>query len=154
MLFRRPFRPCRRRPLPSTAQGAGSRPAQVDRLAPRLRPPPGLKLREIQRLADTANPRAADALVPLLSDPAPENRAAAAEALGKLGRPADVTTLRPLLQDPHGPLPPAPPGALYRHSATRVAHIFIDIISPANTFPRLTPPPHPSPRPETPKRLL
>jgi tetratricopeptide (TPR) repeat protein len=89
--------------------------AEVDRIASQIASGGGLKLREIHRLADTANPRAVAPLVATLSDPHPENRAAAAEALGRLGGAQAIAALRPLVSDPHGAVRVAAAGALYKH---------------------------------------
>lgn len=87
--------------------------AAVDRLAAAVASNSGLKLREIQQLGDTGNPRAVVPLVAVLADPNPENRAAAAEALGRLGGDQAMAALRPLLKDPHGVVKVAAAGALY-----------------------------------------
>lgn len=112
--------------------------AAVDRLAARMKAASGVKIREIQRLADTGNPRAAAALVVVLGDQWPENRAEAAEALGKLGRPEDITALRPLLQDPHGVVRVAAAGALYRLGDTGGAQVLLDLASSEHASMRLT----------------
>ena len=99
----------------SDSNGPRASDAEVDRLAAQIGASGGLKLREIQKLADTANPRAVVPLVSVLSDPHPENRATAAEALGRFGGPQALAALRPLLIDPHGVVRVAAAGALYKH---------------------------------------
>jgi HEAT repeat protein len=86
----------------------------VDRVAAQLTSMPGLKLREIRALAESRSPKAAAALIPMLSDPAPQNRAEAAEALGKLQRSDVIPHLKALLNDPHGQVRLAASGALFR----------------------------------------
>jgi len=88
--------------------------AALDRLSTRLKSAQGLKLREIQALAETASARAVAPLVGVLTDAQPENRAAAAEALGRIGSAEAVEPLRPLLQDPHGVVRISAAGALFR----------------------------------------
>ena len=88
--------------------------ADVDRLAAQIAASSSLKLREIAKLGDSANPRAVVPLVAVLSDPEPQNRAAAAEALGRLGGTQAAAALRPLVNDPHGVVRVAAAGALYR----------------------------------------
>jgi HEAT repeat protein len=100
-------------PPPGAAAVAGDR--AVPDLAARLAAAPGLKLREIARLAETGSARAVAPLIPVLRDPQPENRAAAAEALGTLGGPEALAALKPLLNDPHGVVKVAAAGALFKH---------------------------------------
>jgi thioredoxin-like negative regulator of GroEL len=88
--------------------------AAVHRLSTRLKSAEGLKLREIQLLAETGSREAVAPLAGVLTNPRPENRAAAAEALGKLGSAEAVAPLKPLLQDPHGAVRIAAAGALFR----------------------------------------
>lgn len=89
-------------------------PGAVDRVAAQLKSATGLKMREIRVLGDSRSPKAAPALIPVLSDPMPQNRAEAAEALGKLGRPDVIPHLKALLNDPHGQVRLAASGALFR----------------------------------------
>ena len=86
----------------------------IDRVAAQLKAAQGMKLREIRVLGDSRSPRAAAALVGVLNDPMPANRAAAAEALGKLGRLDVVPHLQALLNDPHGQVRLDAAGALFR----------------------------------------
>jgi HEAT repeat protein len=97
---------------PSGEVGGGR---AVDAIVARMNAAPGLKLREVHLLADTGSPRAVAPLVGLLRDPQPENRAAAAEALGTLGGQDALEALRPLLEDPHGVVRIAAAGALFKH---------------------------------------
>jgi HEAT repeat protein len=86
----------------------------IDSLAKRLKAGEGLLLGEIHALSETRGPRAAAALAHVLADSRPENRAAAADALGQVGDPGAVPRLRPLLDDPHGAVRVAAAGALFR----------------------------------------
>lgn len=89
-------------------------PKAVDGLLSRLKAASGSKVNEIQLLAETGSSRAVAPIRPLLNDPLPDNRAAAAEALGKFGDRASIPRLRPLLQDASGNVRVAAAGALYR----------------------------------------
>jgi HEAT repeat protein len=89
-------------------------PEAVDRVAVQLKSGQGLKLREIRVLAESRSPSAVTALVPVLNDPMPQNRAEAAEALGKFGRPDMIPHLKALLNDQHGQVRLAAAGALFR----------------------------------------
>jgi hypothetical protein len=60
---------------------------------------PGNKLLLLRTLGTTGYRDAAPQVLPLLSDPVPDVRAAAAEALGALGADSAIPSLRPLLQD-------------------------------------------------------
>jgi HEAT repeat protein len=73
----------------------------------------GSKVNEIQLLAETGSPRAVAPIRPLLTDPLPDNRAAAAAALGRLEDRASIPRLKALLQDPGGNVRVAAAGALY-----------------------------------------
>ena len=74
-------------------------PKAVDALMARMAAAVGSKVNEIQMLAEMGSPRAAAPLLKLLNDPLPENRAAAAAALGKLDHREGTPALRPLLGD-------------------------------------------------------
>ena len=89
-------------------------PEAVNRVAAQLKASQGLKLREIRVLAESRSPSAVTALVPVLTDPMPQNRAEAADALGKSGRPDMIPHLKALLKDPHGQVRLAASGALFR----------------------------------------
>ncbi len=89
-------------------------PKAVDDLISRLKSASGSKVNEIQLLAETGAPRAASVIRPLLSDPLPNNRAAAAGALGTLEDRAAIPQLKPLLQDPSGNVRVSAAGALYQ----------------------------------------
>ena len=96
---------------------AGARlqdPQAIDQIVARLRATPGLKLRDIQLLADSGSRRAVPALIELLADPQHENRAAAADALGRMGGPEAENALGPVLQDPHGLVRLSAAAALFR----------------------------------------
>ncbi|HEY7474489.1 MAG TPA: HEAT repeat domain-containing protein [Vicinamibacterales bacterium] len=86
----------------------------IDRLIGQLKTAQGMKLREIRVLGDSRNPRAAAALVAVLTDPLPQNRAAAADALGNLNRLDVVPHLKALLNDMHGQVRLSAAGALFR----------------------------------------
>ncbi len=86
----------------------------IDRVAAQLKSTQGLKLREIRVLGDGRTAKAAIALISVLSDPMPQNRAEAAEALGKFNRPEIVPHLKQLLNDPHGQVRLAASGSLFR----------------------------------------
>ncbi len=83
-------------------------------LVERVRTMRGLKLREIQLLAQSGSQAAVPGLIEVLADPQAENRAAAADALGKIGGPGAENALRPMLSDPHGGVRTAVAGALFR----------------------------------------
>lgn len=61
-------------------------PAAIDKAIDRLRTPAGGKLPEIYALSFSKSPRVVQPLVDLLRDPDPNTRAAAVDALGKVGR--------------------------------------------------------------------
>ena len=125
-------------PTDGRGQSGPAGAAAVDRLGAQMKAASGMKLREIQRLADTGNPRAAAALVEVLRDEWPENRAAAATALGKLGRAEDIVVLRPLLQDPHGAVRVQAAGALYRLGDTSGAPVLLELAASEHASMRLT----------------
>jgi HEAT repeat protein len=85
----------------------------VNRISAQLTSEPGLKLREIRMLADSRSRDAVPALLETLNDPRPENRAAAADALGKIGDRVALDPLRKLLEDRHGAVCISAAGALY-----------------------------------------
>jgi HEAT repeat protein len=86
----------------------------IDRVVEQLKTIQGLKLREIRVLGESRSPRAAAPLVAVLSDPRPENRAQAADALGRIDRPDVIPHLKALLSDPHGQVRLSAAGALFR----------------------------------------
>ncbi|HYN09490.1 MAG TPA: HEAT repeat domain-containing protein [Vicinamibacterales bacterium] len=86
----------------------------IDRVAAQLKTTPGLKLREIRVLGESRSAKAAAPLVAVLTDPMPQNRAQAADALGRLDRPDVVPHLKALLTDAHGQVRLAAAGALFR----------------------------------------
>ncbi|MDA1307456.1 MAG: HEAT repeat domain-containing protein [Acidobacteria bacterium] len=96
---------------------AGARlqdPNAIDQIAARAKATSGLKLRDIQLLADSGSRRAVPALLVVLADPLPENRAAAADALGRIGGPEVEAALGPALQDEHGLVRISAAKALFR----------------------------------------
>ena len=86
----------------------------IERVAAQLKSSPGLKLRDIRVLGDSRSPKAVAALIPVLADPMPQNRAEAAEALGKLGKADAIAPLKKLLNDEHGQVRLTAAGALFR----------------------------------------
>ena len=86
----------------------------IERVAAQLKSSPGLKLRDIRVLGDSRSPKAVAALIPVLADPMPQNRAEAAEALGKLGKADAIAPLKKLLNDEHGQVRLTVAGALFR----------------------------------------
>lgn len=101
-------------PTASGVRAQQGDPNAVAELVARLKAASGSKVNEIQLLAETGSSRAAAPIRPLLNDPLPENRAAAAGALGKLEDRAAIPRLKPLLQDPSGSVRVASAGALYQ----------------------------------------
>ena len=96
---------------------AGARlqdPQAIDQIVARLKATPGLKLRDIQLLAESGSRRAVPALIELLADPQQENRAAAADALGRMGGPEAENALGPVLKDPHGIVRMSAAAALFK----------------------------------------
>lgn len=90
-------------------------PAAVEVVAGRVRQSSGLKLRDLQLLAESHSPAAIPVLVEVLKDMAsPENRAAAADALGKIGGPEAERALLPVLADPHGLVRTAAAAGLFK----------------------------------------
>lgn len=75
---------------------------------------PGDKTREINALVEGNVRSAVPALEKVLSDNLPQNRASAADALGRLGGAAEIEHLKPLLQDDSSFVRQAAAGALYR----------------------------------------
>jgi HEAT repeat protein len=86
----------------------------IDRVAAQLKATQGLKLREIRVLGESRSRKAAAVLVGVLKDPMPQNRAEAAEALGRINEPETVPHLQALLKDPHGQVRLAASGALFQ----------------------------------------
>lgn len=74
----------------------------------------GNKDRQIAALGESRSNLAVKALIALLADPNDINRAAAAEALGKLGSTQAINPLKPLLNDKFFPVHLKAAGALYR----------------------------------------
>jgi len=99
----------------------------VDTLVARMNATPGSKVREIQVLAETGSRRAAAPLVKLLEDPLPENRAAAAAALGKLEYRDAAAALRQLLKDARGNVRVAAAGALFQMGDTSGAAVLEEL---------------------------
>lgn len=99
----------------------------VDQLLARLKATPGSKVNEIQLLGETGSERAAPPLVPLLKDQLPENRAAAAAALGKLEYRQAAEALRDLLQDARALVRIAAAGALFQMGDTSGASILEEL---------------------------
>jgi hypothetical protein len=85
----------------------------IDAMAQRLRLAEGFKVSEILALSESGRVRAIAPLAEVLKDPRPENRAAAAEGLGRLGRQEALEHLRAALADPHGTVRIAVAGALF-----------------------------------------
>jgi HEAT repeat protein len=79
---------------------------------------PGDKSRAINALVEGKMQTAVPALEKVLSDPLELNRAAAADALGRLGGPAEVAHLKPLLEDSSALVRQTAAGALYRLNDT------------------------------------
>lgn len=135
-------------PVPEAAttgsRAGGSRPpakadaATVDRLVADMNAATGVKMREIRKLADTGSPRAAHALLTLLRDQWPENRALAADALGRLGTAEHIAALRPLLKDPHGVVRVSAAGALYRLGDSGGVQILLTLAASEQPMDRLT----------------
>lgn len=88
--------------------------AGIEIVAERVRRETGLKLRDLQALAESRSPRAVAVLAEILKDPLPENRAAAADALGQIGGVEAENALRPALNDPHGLVRISVSAALFR----------------------------------------
>jgi hypothetical protein len=86
----------------------------IDRVTAQLKSTPGLKLRDIRVLGESRSPKAVAALIPILADPMPQNRAEAADALGKLGKADAIAPLKALLSDAHGQVRLTAAGALFR----------------------------------------
>ena len=86
----------------------------VDAMIAKMKATQGSKVREIQMLGQAGSDRAAAPLIGLLNDPLPENRAAAAEALGKLEYSNAIPRLKPLLEDERGLVRVAAAGALFQ----------------------------------------
>lgn len=99
----------------------------VDAVVSRMTATRGSKVREIQMLGEMGSARAAAPLVELLGDPLPENRAAAAAALGKLEHRDAAPALRPLLQDARGMVRVAAAGALYQMGDTSGATVLEEL---------------------------
>ncbi|NQW04175.1 MAG: HEAT repeat domain-containing protein [Acidobacteria bacterium] len=83
-------------------------------VADRIRTTRGLKLRDIQLLSESHSQDAVSVLIEVLADPQPENRTAAADALGKIGGAQAEGALRPVLSDPHGGVRTSAAAALFR----------------------------------------
>jgi HEAT repeat protein len=86
----------------------------VKRLLSQLHSTPGGKSLIIVALADSGNTLAVPDLTALLADPNDVNRAAAAEALGRLGAAEAIPELRQMLKDPLPNVRLKAAGALYR----------------------------------------
>ena len=89
-------------------------PEAIEAVSERVRQGSGLRLRDLSLLAQSRSPRAVPVLTQMLNDPAPENRASAADALGNIGGPDAENALLPMLSDPHGLVRNAVAAALYR----------------------------------------
>lgn len=74
----------------------------------------GDRTRIINALRDTRSPRAAQALIEVLSDQLPSNRMAAADALGQMGATVAIDRLRGLLTDHQSAVRLAAARALFR----------------------------------------
>jgi len=77
-------------------------PEAIDSVAERIRLGSGLRLRDLKLLGESRSPRAVPVLAEMLKDQSPENRAAAADALGDIGGAESETALLASLSDPHG----------------------------------------------------
>ena len=86
----------------------------IDQFAARMRATKGAKWRDLAALGESRSPRVIAPIVELLSDPEPQNRAAAIEALGRLGQPDVIPHLRPLLKDERAAIRNAAAGALFQ----------------------------------------
>ncbi|MGE5360274.1 MAG: HEAT repeat domain-containing protein [Bacteroidales bacterium] len=91
----------------------GSEPA-VKTLIAQLKSGQGYRPMLIEALANSHSPLAVAPLVELLKESGPEVRAAAADALGKLGATSAVDALKPLVDDPVFPVRLAAASALLR----------------------------------------
>jgi HEAT repeat protein len=90
-------------------------PAAIDAVSERIRLGSGLRMRDLSLLAQSNSPRAVPVLVEMLKDSNPENRASAADALGKIGGAEAEGALAPMLSDPHGLVRNAAAAALFRN---------------------------------------
>jgi HEAT repeat protein len=88
----------------------------VDRAVEELKRPIANKMALIEALGEVGNARSVTGLMLMLQDPRPEHRAAAAEALGKLGAKQAIPVIRQMLKETNGPplVPMAAAGALLR----------------------------------------
>ncbi len=86
----------------------------VQALIAQLRVPGGSKVGVLKALVESRSRLAVPAIADVLADAREEHRAAAADALGRLGAPDAAARLRPLLEDPAFPVRVAAAGALYR----------------------------------------
>ena len=86
----------------------------VNILVAEMNSTPGNKTRHIAALAESHSTLAVKALLPLLTDASDINRAAAADALGKLGATEAIARIKPLLDDKIFTVHLVAAGALYR----------------------------------------
>jgi HEAT repeat protein len=86
----------------------------IDRTVSQMKAAPGLKLTQILTLAESRSPLVVQPLVDVLGDEKPENRAAAADALGRIGRQEAVAPLKARLDDADGRVRLSVAGALLR----------------------------------------
>jgi hypothetical protein len=86
----------------------------VERLVQEMQRAPGSKARHLQALVASRSTSAAPAIEALLADPLPENRAEAADALGRLDIRTAAPKIRPLLSEPMPYVKLKAAGALYR----------------------------------------
>jgi HEAT repeat protein len=86
----------------------------VQSLIAELKAPGGSKRGTINAIVESRSRQAIPALVELLADPREDNRAAAAEALGRLGASEAIPRLKGLSEDPVFPVRMAAASALYR----------------------------------------
>jgi thioredoxin-like negative regulator of GroEL len=110
-----------------TVQARMGDPKAVDALVARMTAAAGSKVNEIQMLAEMGSTRAAAPLVKLLNDPLPENRAAAAAALGKLEHREAAPALKPLLNDARAMVRVAAAGALFQMGDTSGAAVLEEL---------------------------
>ena len=90
-------------------------PQAVARVVERMKGTRGSKIRDIDMLGHSGSPQAVPGLIEILrKDELPENRIAAAQALGRIGGPEAQAGLTPVLDDPHGLVRVNAAGSLFK----------------------------------------
>ena len=90
-------------------------PQAVAQVVERMKTTRGSKIRDIDMLGNSGSSQAVAGLVEILKkDELPENRWAAAQALGRVGGPEAEVALKPALDDPHGIVRATAAGALFK----------------------------------------